>query len=247
MILVANWKAYVETLAQVKKLVLASKKISDARKHEVILAVPGAYLGLLSVGNKTRVKFAGQNVSDVSAGAHTGEVTAGMLRGAGATHVIIGHSERRAQGETDELLVRKVKQAIRSGLTPIVCVGESERDEQAHYLAHLRTQVTSIFAPLSAKDRTRLVLAYEPVWAIGKSASEGISPEDLTEMVSYLRKVLSTFFPGKGAENVPILYGGAVEPSNAKALTVGTGVQGLLVGHASAQVSSFSALAKALS
>ena len=246
MILVANWKAKVETVAQAKKLVTASKKIIASRKHEVIIAPSAPHLGLLSMGNRTRIKFCAQDISKTLGGAETGEITAGVVAGVGATYVIVGHSERRALGETDEILLQKVKHAIAHGLTPIMCVGESGRDAEAHYLTKLRTQISAIFAPLSAKDRTKIVLAYEPIWAIGKSASEGITPEDLTEMISYVRKILGEFLPGKAPEKVVLLYGGAVEPSNAKALSVGTGVNGLLVGHVSTDPVTFLALAKSL-
>ena len=246
MIIVANWKANVDSVSTAKKLVVVSKKIADAKKHLVILAPSAPHLGLLSVGNKTKVKFAAQDISHTLGGAETGETTAGVVAGVGATYVLIGHSERRALGETDETLLMKTRHALAHGLTPIVCVGETIRDGEALYLAQLRSQLSAILTPLPPKERTRIVIAYEPVWAIGKHASEGITPEDLTEMVSYIRKILSDLYPGKTAETTPILYGGAVETANAKALTQDTGVQGLLIGHTSSDPVSFVSVVKAL-
>lgn len=246
MIIVANWKAKVETVAQAKKLVTASKKIADSKKHNLIVAPSAPHLGLLAYGTKTKLAFASQDISQTAGTAQTGEVTGKMLVGVGVTYVIIGHSERRALGDTQEILVLKLRNALASRLIPIVCIGEHERDVEAHYLSVLRTQITQVLTPLSAKDRAQIIFAYEPLWAIGKQASLGIQPEDLNEMVSYIRKVLSDFLPGKASEKSIILYGGAVEQSNAKALTHDTGINGLLVGHASSDATSFMALAKAL-
>ena len=246
MIIVANWKANVDTVARAKKLIEVSKKIAEGKKHEVIIAPSMVHLGLLSVGNKTKLKFAAQDISETLGGAQTGEVTAAAVAGVGASHVIIGHSERRAMGETDAVLLEKVKRALAHGLTPIVCIGEHERDDQAQYLNVLRAQIMALFEPLSQKDRARMILAYEPVWAIGKSASEGINPSDLSEMISYIRKVLAGVLPGKGAERAVILYGGAVESANAKALSIDTGINGLLIGHASSDPAAFPLLVKAL-
>ena len=246
MILVANWKAKVETVAKAKKLVTAAKKIADTKKHKIILAPSAPHLGLLSYGNKTKLSFASQDISQTLGGAQTGEVTGGMLVGVGVTHVIIGHSERRALGDTQEILLAKIRNALTNRLIPIVCIGEHERDSEAHYLALLRTQLSETLTPLSVKDRTQIIFAYEPLWAIGKKASEGITPEDLNEMVSYIRKVLSDYLPGKTSDKALILYGGAVEPANAKALAHDTGINGLLIGHASSDPVLFSLLAKAL-
>jgi triosephosphate isomerase len=246
MIIVANWKANVESVSLAKKLVTASKKIADTKKHLVIIAPSATHLGLLSVGNKTKLRFAAQDISETLGGAETGEITAGVVAGVGATHVLIGHSERRALGETDDMLLEKVRHALAHGLIPILCVGEQERDAEAQYLSKLRNQISVILTPLSIKERAQIVIAYEPIWAIGKHASEGITPGDLTEMVSYMRKILSDLLPGKASEKVAILYGGAVESANVKALSSGTGIDGLLVGHISADPTAFTALARAL-
>lgn len=247
MIIVANWKAKVTTVADAKKLVAAAKKSADKKVHTIVLAPPAPYLGLLSLDNKTKVQFAAQDITVTEGGAATGETTGGMIASVKATYVIIGHSERRALGENDEMVQTKVTHALASGLIPIVCVGEKERDAEAHYLATLRKQLDAVYGGLSARAQGTIILAYEPVWAIGKSAAEGSTPEDLTEMVNYIRKVLSAYLPKKKADTVSILYGGAVEASNAKMLAKGTGITGLLVGHASVDAKTFTALVNALS
>lgn len=246
MIIVANWKAKVGSVADAKKLIVASKKLADARIHTVIVAPSAPYLGLFSLENKSKLQFAAQDITLTDGGAQTGEVTGAMLATLKAKYVIIGHSERRALGDTDADVLVKIKHALSSGLIPIVCVGEKERDAEAQYLSLLRAQIDSVYTGIQVKHHDSIILAYEPIWAIGKSASEGITPDDLTEMIHYIRKVLSVYLPHKKVEKVSILYGGAVEPSNAKALASSTGLNGLLVGHASTDSKLFTTLVKAL-
>lgn len=246
MIIVANWKAKVTSIADAKRLVIASKKLADMRVHQIILAPSAPYLGLLSLDNKSKLHYAGQDITFTGGGAETGEITGDILASVKATHVIIGHSERRARGETDAQVLIKAKHALANGLTPIVCVGEQERDADAQYLAFLRAQIDTLYAGVQSKDHDKIILAYEPVWAIGKSASEGITPDDLTEMIQYIRKILGAYLAKKKADTAVILYGGAIEPENAKVLSIGTGINGFLVGHASTDGKTFTALVKAV-
>lgn len=247
MLIVANWKAYVETREEAKKLFSLAKRLSVAvRRVRIVLAPSAPYLGLLAPGNRSKVAFAAQDMSDTTLGAATGEITGPMVRTLGGSYVILGHSERRARGESDALILEKVRRALVNRLTPIVCVGERARDEDAQYLIHLKQQITAIFSPLTPKERLEIVVAYEPVWAIGKNAGEAPSPQDIAEMTLYLRKVLSEFLPGKSATKATVLYGGAVESGNIRAIAGGSGVDGFLVGHASADPSEFSKLVKAL-
>jgi triosephosphate isomerase len=246
MLVVANWKAYVESPAKAKVLVVAAKKLAAKGDVEIVLAPPAPLLGMF-VDAKSKLSFAAQDLSDSTGGAATGEITAALLAGMGVSYVIIGHSERRAMGEGDERIASKIRHALAHGLTPIVCIGERERDVDAAYVQFLRAQIFSIFSALEQKDRMRIVLAYEPIWAIGKSAAESITPNDLHEMVLYIRKVLTDFFPGKGSDAVKILYGGSVEPGNIRMLAGGSQLDGFLVGHAAVDAPTFTALVKAIS
>jgi triosephosphate isomerase len=247
MIIAANWKAYVESTVKAKALFISAKRLATKPGVEIILAPPAPLLGLLVAGNKSKVAFASQDISDSTGGAATGEITAALLSSMGVTFSILGHSERRAMGETDEVVASKVGHALAQGLTPIVCIGERERDPEAHYLQNLCSQLTAIYTPLSPKERMRVIIAYEPIWAIGKDASESITPHDLQEMVLYIRKILSNYLPGRSSEATKILYGGSVEPGNARALGGGSDISGFLVGHASVDVATFTALVKAVS
>ncbi len=247
MIIAANWKAYVESTAKAKALFASAKRAAVKPGIEIILAPPAPLLGLLVADNKSKVVFASQDISDTTGGAATGETTAALLSGMGVQYAILGHSERRAMGETDAVVASKVGHALAQGLTPIVCIGERERDADARYLHTLRTQIAAVYEPLSPKERMRVVIAYEPIWAIGKDASEAITPHDLHEMILYIRKVLGDYLPGRASEATKILYGGSVEPENARDLAGGSDISGFLVGHASVDVTTFTALVKAVS
>lgn len=247
MLIVANWKAYVESRAKAKSLFRAARRISSKLPKsvsQIVIAPPAPYLGLLAAGNKSKVRFAAQDISNTTGGAHTGEVTAAALKELGVTYTLVGHSERRAAGETDTTIASKAAHALAQGIIPILCIGEAVRDEDATYLHGLRAQIDAVYTTLTPEERAQVIIAYEPLWAIGKSAAEAINPVDLAEMILYLRKVLSTYVP---AGKTKILYGGSVEPGNIRMLAGGSGIDGFLIGHASTDVTSFSALAKAVS
>ncbi len=247
MLIVANWKAYVEEPKLAKRLVESAKRLARGGPHTVVLAPSAPYLGALALGNRTRVMFAAQDVSQSEGGAATGESTAQAAQGAGATYAIVGHSERRALGESNAVVAEKLRRVIDADLIPVLCVGEKERDGEGKYLAGIREQVASALSGLTPKERARVVVAYEPVWAIGKSAVQAIHPNDLHEIVLYIRKVLAELTSVKQAARTIVLYGGSVEPVNIAALGQEGGVQGFLVGHASVDPKSFTALVQELS
>lgn len=248
MLIVSNWKAYVWDVKTAKSLVsLGKRAVAKRNKLQLVIAPSAPHIGLFADGKKPgkKLSFGAQDVSASSGGAATGEITADTLAGLGLTHVIVGHSERRAMGETDEAVLAKVAQALASGLTPILCIGERQRDPEAKYLTFLRRQLASVFESVAPKDRARIIIAYEPIWAIGKSAAESIQPHDLHEMVLYIRKALGEYVANP--RSAVILYGGSVDPSNIRALAEEGNVQGFLVGRASAGTDTYSGLIKALS
>jgi triosephosphate isomerase len=246
MLLVANWKAYVEDLDKAKKLFAVAKRLVKAGDSDIVLAPPAPLLGALATSNKSGVSFAAQDVSATIGGAVTGEVTAQTYTTSGATYAIIGHSERRAVGDNDGIVAEKLAHALAQGLTPILCIGESERDGEGRYLNVLREQITRALIPISAKDRTRVIIAYEPIWAIGKSTDQAIGPNDLAEMVLYIHKVVAELLPGKNSTRSLILYGGSVEVDNIRTLAASSRVDGFLIGHASVDPVTFAGLAKQL-
>lgn len=246
MLIVANWKAYVEEIAKAKNLFALAKRLAHLAGVKIVLAPPAPLLGTLAAGNKSRVAFAAQDVSRTAGGALTGEVTAGAYAAVGATYAIIGHSERRAAGDTDVVVAEKLALALSHGLTPILCVGESERDGEGKYLSVVREELTLAFSPLTQKERAGVIIAYEPLWAIGKTAAAAIGPDDLSEMALYIRKVLSELLSGKNSVRSLVLYGGSVEPDNAKTLIEHSSIDGFLVGHASVEPNTFLLLVKQL-
>lgn len=184
------------------------------------------------------IKVGAQTVSAHADAPHTGEVSAKLLKNLGVSFVIVGHSERRAAGETDEAIRAQVAAATSAGLVAILCVGESERHPDGSHFQEIANQLARALRESNVQP-ARLVVAYEPVWAIGKSAQEAMQAEELEETVIFIRKILSESLSREAVAKVAILYGGSVEPQNAKALMQGGGVNGFLVGHASANIDSF--------
>lgn len=246
MLIVANWKAYVEDLAKAKKLFAVSKKLARETRVDIVLAPPSPLLSTLSVKNKSGVSFSAQDVSLTTGGAKTGEATAEAFAAAGASYAIVGHSERRSAGDTYPVVAEKLSHAIAHELIPILCVGEDARDGEGRYLATVREELTTALELLTPKDRSKVIVAYEPLWAIDKTAGDAISPNDLAEMVLYIRKVLAELLPGKASHSSRVLYGGSVEPTNVRDLARATTVDGFLIGHASVDPKTFTQIVRAL-
>lgn len=246
MIVIANWKAYIADAERAKELRALAVRLGKRGGITIVLAPPAPFLGALVSGRASPISFAAQDISATTGGAHTGEATAQAYAAAGARYAIVGHSERRAAGETNAIVAEKLAHAAAHGLIPVLCVGERERDGEGRYLSFVREQLSSALSPLAPKGRSSVIVAYEPVWAIGKTAADALPANELREMVLYIRKVLAEFLPGNAAGRSRILYGGSVEPANIRALAGASGVDGFLVGHASVDSGSFRALVGAL-
>lgn len=248
LILVANWKNHPNSLSEVKILLGQLSRDSKLyKKLSLFVAPPLPYFESVSLCIRNFANLASQDISSELSGTHTGNITPDILKSFGVRLSIIGHSERRALGETNELVTQKIKVALRSGIMPLVCVGEIVRDQDGEHFEFLRQEIKLSLAGLNRKaDITKLAIAYEPVWAIGKNASEAINPTDLSESIIFIKKVLTDMFGRTTAEHVPILYGGSVEPDNAGMLIKETGVKGFLVGHASLNAKNFKTIAQSL-
>ena len=242
-LVIANWKMYIESPEEAKAWV---SKVSRATYGaEVWAAVPAPFIPLFA---KSRTAVGAQAVSalDSMHAAHTGEVSAVMVKNSGAYFALVGHSERRAMGDTNEVVRRQLAAALKAALVPVLCVGESARSADGAHFSYIEEQVRSAFAGAQSLAK-RVVVAYEPVWAIGKSAQAAMSAAQLEETAIFIRKVLSDVLGRPAALKVPILYGGSVEPVNARALITEGGVGGLLVGHASARAEEFIEILKSCS
>lgn len=235
-IIAGNWKLYPDSFEEARTIFLAVRKATEKNKHiQSIVCPPFLYTrdaARLFV-NRKRLAIGAQNCSIEDRGAYTGEISAVQLSYSGVSYVIVGHSERRAMGETDDTINKKVQAVLRAGLRVILCVGEKERDEQGHYLAFVEQQLTSALHGVGATDLSHIIVAYEPVWAIGKPSREAMAPQQLHEMAIFVRKIISQQYGTKLAFATPILYGGSVGPDNAASFFE-AGVDGLLIGRASA-------------
>jgi triosephosphate isomerase len=231
---------YIEKVDEAKKFTQGLRRRSRLFSGVEVVVAPGfPFVVTVAAALKgSPIKVGAQAVSSFTEAKRTGEVSAPMLKSAGASYVIVGHSERRAQGESDASIRAQLEDAHAAKLTPILCVGETERDPSGAYVSFVEAQLTSALTHLP-KTGAPLVVAYEPVWAIGKSAGDAMKGGELREMSIFIRKVLADVFDRKAAMRVPILYGGSVEGGNARSLLTEGDVQGFLVGHASAILDSF--------
>ena len=193
---------------------------------------------------KSNIKLVAQDVSIEPLGAFTGDVSAGQLKDLGVSHIIIGHSERRAKGETDQQVVRKVQATFKNKLTPIVCVGEKERDAQGNFYAVVQKQITYLTSALSEAECKKVVIAYEPIWAIGTGKTASV--EDVKEMQLFIYSTLAKAYSRAVANKIRLLYGGSVKPHNASALHSDGGMDGFLVGGASLKAKDFAAIISAI-
>lgn len=207
---------------------------------EVIIGTPFIHLSEVAKSlDGTKIQVAAQNCANKESGAYTGEVSASMVASTGAKHVILGHSERRAYyHETPELLKEKVLQALSNNLTPIFCVGEvlNERESDKHFEVVAAQLKNSLFE-LSKEDFAKLIVAYEPVWAIGTGKTA--SPEQAQEMHAFIRKTITEKYGKEIADNTSILYGGSCNADNAKELFSNPDVDGGLIGGASLDPAKF--------
>ncbi|MEP1033967.1 triose-phosphate isomerase [Ekhidna sp.] len=248
-IVAGNWKMNC-TLPEGKKL--ASEVIhmvEDEVKNDaqVILIPPFIHLtGIHSlIGSSNKVLLGAQNCHQSQSGAFTGEVSAAMLVSSGATHVILGHSERREYfGETDELLAEKIKFTLENNLTPIFCCGEKLEVREANDHERLVSlQVEKALFNLSSEDIIKVVIAYEPVWAIGTGVTA--SAEQAQEMHAFIRNHIALKYDQEVAAEISILYGGSVKPENAKEIFSQPDVDGGLIGGASLKSRDFTNIVKA--
>ncbi|KRF11628.1 triosephosphate isomerase [Nocardioides sp. Soil797] len=245
-LMAGNWKMnlnHQEAVVLVQKLAWTlSDKRHDYGKVEVVVVPP--FTDLRSVqtlvdGDRLSVKYGAQDVSTQDSGAYTGEISASMLAKLGCSYVVVGHSERRSlHGETDELVNAKAKQALAAGMTPIVCVGEGLEVRQAdEHVAFTLAQVDGSLAGLTAEQVSELVIAYEPVWAIG--TGEVATPDDAQEVCAAIRGRIREVHGEAAAESVRVLYGGSVKAANIAAIMEKSDVDGALVGGASLQAEEF--------
>ncbi|HEX8638809.1 MAG TPA: triose-phosphate isomerase [Pyrinomonadaceae bacterium] len=240
-VIAGNWKMY-KLLGEAVETALALKTLVSNANHCEIIIAP-VFTALKTVSDRlegSNIKVAAQNCStETKHSAQTGEIAADMIKDVGASHVIVGHSERRQfYGETDETVNRKTKAALLAGLTAIVCVGEKLAERDAGNAEQVvKTQILSGTDGLTVSDMERIIIAYEPVWAIG--TGQTATPEQAQEMHGFVRRTVAEKHSEEIAERIRILYGGSVKPENIKTLMNEPDIDGALVGGASLEAESF--------
>ena len=245
-IVAGNWKmnTTVPEGVELAKAVVA-KSAEVPAGIGLVVATPATHLcPVAEVVKGTRVELSAENCADKEKGAYTGEVSAAMVASTGAQWTILGHSERRQYyGETDEKLVEKVKLALANGLKVILCVGENldEREAGRHFEV-VRTQTENVLFQFTAEEMASIVIAYEPVWAIGTGKTA--TPEQAQEIHAHIRSLLAAKYGQALADEISILYGGSCKPSNAKELFACPDIDGGLIGGASLKADDFIAIAK---
>jgi len=233
LIVVGNWKMY-KTAREASAYLEELLPLIEGCKAKIFLAVPYTSIAQTAKAAKgTEVSVGAQNMNDAREGAFTGEIAALMLKEAGAEFVLLGHSERRqAFGETNEFIRRKVVRALQDDLVPILCVGETGKEREAGKTEEvLRRQIEECLEGVPKEEASKLILAYEPVWAIGTGKTA--TPKLAEEAHAFCRECLAELFGKKTAGGIPILYGGSVNVNNAAELTAKDDIDGVLVGGAS--------------
>ncbi len=238
-IIIANWKMNPASQKEAEKLfVLVARGVKNIKKTEIAVCPPFVYLERLKKLSK-KVSLGAQNVFWMEKGAYTGEISPLMLTNLGLKYVIVGHSERRALGETNIDVNNKIKMALANNLIPIMCVGESARDENHEYFDIIKAQLEEGLQGLQKGSVSKVIIAYEPVWALSTTQNRrDATPQDSREMVIYIRKVLVDKY-GLKIEMPRIIYGGSFNEKNANDFLKNGDIDGALVGGASLDANKF--------
>jgi triosephosphate isomerase len=244
-LIAGNWKMNKTNQKAVELVSALKEKVSDVTDVDIVVAPPYTALSLVNeVIKDSNIELSSQNIYFEKNGAFTGEISGAMLKSCGCQLAIIGHSERRQYfGCTDEIVNKKIKAAALEGITPIVCIGETlqERESEKTWDV-LKTQVTEGLKNLTDEERKGLIVAYEPVWAIGTGKTA--TSQQAEEAHKFVRSILSEMYGAEFADSTRILYGGSMKPANVSELMANENVDGGLVGGASLEADSFESLVK---
>jgi len=244
-IMAGNWKMNKTRDEALRFIYAVNSELPSSEEVESVICAPAILLRCLVKRQGENLRIGAQNMHFAESGAYTGEISPSMLETTGVSYVILGHSERREMfNETDEAINKKIFAALNHELTPIVCCGETLEQREAGQVEEvLSRQITADFANLSKEQVLKTVIAYEPIWAIGTGKTA--SPEQADDACGFIRDVIGKLFGSSVAEQIRILYGGSVKPSNVKELMEKPNIDGGLVGGASLDPESFLQLVKA--
>lgn len=245
-IIAANWKMH-KTVKETREFMDCFSKVEWSEKNKVLFFPPSPYAFLVSELLKhSKAQFGMQNMYYESSGAYTGEVSPSMLLDFNCSYVLVGHSERRTLfSETDEMIRKKVCAAIKYGISPVLCIGENSEERSRNlYKEVLFWQVRNAIGNINSDSARKVVVAYEPVWAIGTGVNA--TPDQVEETHNYIRSILRELFENSVASVIPILYGGSVKKSNVTEIAVADNVSGFLIGGASLNPDEFGGIVKLL-
>jgi triosephosphate isomerase len=234
-IIIANWKMSPDSTKEAKKIFSGIKKVaSKLRNVQTVVCPPFIYLTeLQKIVSGHRCVLGTQDSFWEKKGSFTGEISPTMISNLKSEYVILGHSERRALGETDEVVNKKIKACLKENLKIVLCIGEKERDNHGDYLSGIKEQIENSLAGISKSSLSKIIIAYEPLWAIGKNSQRPATPAESMEMSIFIKRVLADAFGKNNISKINILYGGSVDLKNAEVFLKEGGVNGLLVGRAS--------------
>jgi triosephosphate isomerase len=244
-LIVGNWKMNPISGKDAEKIFKGIiRNLPNLKNTEVVACPPFIFSGQLLKIRTNKIKLGAQNAFYEEKGAYTGEVSSEMLVTLGIKYVILGHSERRAMGENDQAVNKKIKAALSAGLTPIVCVGETERDESHQYVGIVKKQIEECLAGIQKNALSKIVLAYEPVWALSTTANRhDFVPSEFLETKIFIKKILSDMFGAK-TQLPRIIYGGSARPDNALEFLKDGEADGLLPGRDSLDPKKFTEIVK---
>ncbi len=245
-IIIGNWKMNPSTSKEAEKWFSnIIKSLKGIRKTEIVICAPFIYLDKLSKIRTSKIKLGAQDAWMGGVGPFTGEVSSEMLYDIGVRYVILGHSERRSLGETNELINRKIKSVLVSGLVPVVCIGERDRDLNHEYFKTVKSQLNECLKGISKDSISKIIIAYEPVWSISSTTNRrDATADDSREMAVFIRKTLSDLSSPELASKTRIIYGGSANERDAEEFLKNGGVDGLLPGKASLDPKKFTEIVK---
>jgi triosephosphate isomerase len=246
-LIIANWKMNPGSVKDAKKIITEiNKKSKSFGDVCLVVCPPFIFLNEVSqvISSSKRIILGAQDVFVGQGVSHTGEIGIQLLKKSGVKYVLVGHSERRATLDSDEIVKEKMLGSLREGLIVVLCVGEKERNEHGDHYQEVKKQITDIITKLPKKLIKNLIIAYEPIWAIGRPENEAIKPDQLHEITIFIKRLISDILGPKEMDKIKILYGGSVTKNNAREIIEMGNVDGLLIGRESLKVDNFLELIK---
>jgi len=246
-LIIANWKMNPESLKESESIFNSISVLSKNIKNtEIVVCPPFPFLNLARKTKNKNVVLGAQNLFYEISGSYTGQVSPKMLSNLGVKYVILGHSESRFTGDTNEIINKKILISLKSKILPILCVGENTRDTHGEYLSFVKNQIEECLLSVSKLQIKNITIAYEPVWAIGKNAVREATSDEFIEMRIFIKRIIADTYGISVANAVKIIYGGSVNQNNARSFAIEGEADGLLIGRDSLIPKNFGAILNAI-